>query len=234
MYCIREDTIAAAHYRAIHFLNALPEMDITEDGESVKQYSEPISIHVNYPQVSPQVVPGSLFGPKFQDEYVKKVLQITPMRNDGTDPVYTYGNRLRAYALSSFWYKVQRWLGFTSGLDQLTELVRRLEESPNTRRAVMCLWDPEIDAYSSEPPCMNLIQVKIELDSVNIVCFFRSNDMLSAWGMNIIAIAHLQKYLADILGYECGWIETISNNPHMYPIRDSYELNLILKANVKI
>jgi thymidylate synthase len=234
MYCIREDTIAAAHYRVIHFLNALPEMDITEDNEFVKQYPEPISIHINYPQVNPQIVPGSLFGPQFQNEYVRKVLKITPLRNDGTDPTYTYGNRLRAYPQSGFWEKIKKWFGFTSGLDQLCQVIQRLEDSPNTRRAVMCLWDPEIDSQSNEPPCMNLIQVCIHNDSVNLVCFFRSNDMLSAYGMNTYAIAQLQKHLADELDYECGWIETISNNPHMYPTRDAYELKHILKANVKV
>jgi len=234
MYCIREDTIAAAHYRAIHFLNALPEYSVTEDNELVKQYSEPLSIHVNYPQIEPQVVPGSLFGPQFQQEYVKKVLLVTPLKGDGTDPVYTYGNRLRAYPQSGFWYRLLKWLGFTEGCDQLKELMFRLEDSPNSRRAVMVTWDPEIDSQSDEPPCMDLVQVTIETDSVNVLAIFRSNDLLSAWGMNTIGLAGLQRYIADCLDYECGWIETVSNNPHIYFKRDAYELSQILKANVKI
>jgi len=53
---------------------------------------------------------------------------------------------------------------------------------------------------------------------------FRSNDMLSAAGANMFALAHLQKSVADRLGLPCGSYTHISLVPHVYYLRDLQEL----------
>lgn len=231
MYVIRADSIAEAHYDAIKLIMSVKTDTITQDEEVVRQLPEPLSVHITHPEKYPQVIPGSLFQDRFQQEYTRKVLSITPMKRDGTDPAYTYGNRLRAYPQSSFWYKLRNWLGFTEGLDQIERIKKLLEEAPETRRAVAITWDPEIDLYSYEVPCLDLVQLTVNDGKLNLVAYFRSNDILSAWGMNVLALYHLQNDLAVRLGLETGYLETISHNPHIYYIRDAYELKLIREAH---
>ncbi|MDD1723968.1 MAG: hypothetical protein LUQ07_02430, partial [Methanospirillum sp.] len=74
--------------------------------------------------------------------------------------------------------------------------------------------------------------------TLNLVCLFRSNDMLSAWGQNAYGLAHLQKYIctrinelqsSDKPRISSGWLETVSVSAHMYFHRDQLELNLFLE-----
>jgi thymidylate synthase len=55
---------------------------------------------------------------------------------------------------------------------------------------------------------------------VNGKYVFRSNDMLSAAGANMYALAHVQKSIADQLELPVGSYEHISISPHIYYIRD--------------
>ena len=58
-----------------------------------------------------------------------------------------------------------------------------------------------------------------------MIVYFRSNDMLSAYGANVFALATLQKRVAGELGIEIGWLETISASAHIYDLRDRDELD---------
>ncbi len=49
---------------------------------------------------------------------------------------------------------------------------------------------------------------------------FRSNDMLSAAGANMYALARLQQYIADAVGVKPGAYTHISLVPHIYYRRD--------------
>ncbi len=132
--------------------------------------------------------------------------------------------------------------GNLGGIDQIQRsIIDRLIESPNSRRAVAITWSPFHDSTRKEPPCLQIVQGIIDSsDHLNLVCLFRSNDMLSAWGQNAFGLAHMQSFILDEINKSrkerkqdlltIGWLETISISAHMYFTRDQLEL---MKFNQK-
>lgn len=126
--------------------------------------------------------------------------------------------------------------GNLGGIDQIqTSIIDRLIENPTSRRAVAITWSPVFDISREEPPCLQIVQCLIDKTRhLNLVCLFRSNDMLSAWGQNAYGLAHMQKFILDGInevrtknGQEPliqGWLETISVSAHMYVKRDQLEI----------
>jgi thymidylate synthase len=222
----------------------------------------------------------ALFGDRFLQAYQSTLYTITKRRNDGTDAVYTYGNRLRDYprAVSEVhpreqslktskcgviekimcrlgYQKIGRTMagattdvpqyagdGNGGGIDQIQmSIIDRLIENPESRRAVAITWVPHLDIERSEPPCLQIVQAFIDAQNViHLVCLFRSNDMLSAWGQNAYGLAHLLRFICDEINKErkrrnqpfltIGWLETISVSAHMYFTRDDYELRCYLEG----
>lgn len=126
--------------------------------------------------------------------------------------------------------------GNLGGIDQIqTSIIDRLIDNPSSRRAVAITWSPVMDITRDEPPCLQIVQCQVDKgDHLNLVCLFRSNDMLSAWGQNAFGLAHMQKYILDQINQARekkklplltqGWLETISVSAHMYITRDQLEL----------
>jgi len=221
---------------------------LTEDQEITYDPEEPVCIHIQSPMSSPMKSSASLFGDGFSEIYQSSLYTITRRKNDGTDATYTYGNRLRDYPVATRTGSGERHsqirriidrlmagIGYVprsqggdisyrgdgneGGIDQIqTSIIDRLVLNPSSRRAVAITWSPVIDSG----------------DHLNLVCLFRSNDMLSAWGQNAYGLAHMQKFILDGVnaGRERrgeqrltqGWLETISVSAHMYIRRDQLEL----------
>ena len=126
--------------------------------------------------------------------------------------------------------------GNLGGIDQIqTSIINRLIDNPSSRRAVAITWSPVMDITRDEPPCLQIVQCQIDkADHLNLICLFRSNDMLSAWGQNAYGLAHMQKFILDQINqarekkklplFTQGWLETISVSAHMYITRDQLEL----------
>ncbi|HWQ66419.1 MAG TPA: thymidylate synthase [Methanospirillum sp.] len=240
------------------------ETRVTEDDEITYDPEEPICIHIEAPFSSPMKSSASLFGDRFSDLYQASLYTITRRLNDGTDATYTYGNRLRDYPVAVFgspgdrsWSRrlldrLMQPLGYIpagsgggvtyqgdgneGGIDQIqTSIITRLIENPTSRRAIAITWVPDIDIKREEPPCLQIVQCLIDRSMrLNLVCLFRSNDMLSAWGQNAYGLAHMQDHILAAInaGREkkgqdpltLGWLETISISAHMYMKRDQLEL----------
>ena len=253
---------------------------ITEDGEQTYEPWTPICIHVSEPFSEPMKASAAFFGDRFLQAYQSTLYTITERRNDGTDAVYTYGNRLRDYPRAvpaarhsgeslkvsklGIIDQIMNWLGYQKidratdggidvllqyagdgnggGVDQIQmSIIDRLIENPESRRAIAITWVPHLDIKRSEPPCLQIVQAFIDAhNAIHLVCLFRSNDMLSAWGQNAYGLAHLLCFICDEINKErkrrnqplltIGWLETISVSAHMYFTRDDYELRRYLEG----
>lgn len=114
---------------------------------------------------------------------------------------YDYADRLSAH-----------W-----GENQVTGLVAQLRRSRDSRRAVASLWDPRVDAESSEPPCLNLVQVVIREGRLHLAAYIRSNDLFRAYPLNCYALAGLQERVAaDLDGVSPGALSILSFSAHVY------------------
>ena len=237
MLNVSTESIGAAHLEAVKKVCRFGVHDITEDGEHVVELEEPLCIHVSNPLHEYDKFIKSPYGVQFDEVYEGKVISVTPKRHDGTDAVYTYGNRFRDYLQPMI------ALGVTTpgsppvfnlygdgdlsddmhalGYDQLKKCLEKLRDNPSTRRAVMSTWIPWMDHESSEPPCVMVVSFEInKAKELSLVAFIRSNDILMAWGENAIGLTALQHYVSRQLGLHMGYLETISRNAHVYFKRD--------------
>lgn len=105
------------------------------------------------------------------------------------------------------------------GFDQLDAIVHMLKKTPNSRRAVLTMWDPtaDLESFSKDLPCNTHIYFRIKQGELDMTVCNRSNDMV--WGMlgaNIVHMSILQEYLASAIGVNVGRLHQFTNNLHVY------------------
>jgi thymidylate synthase len=111
-----------------------------------------------------------------------------------------------------------RIFSFQSKKNQLDEyVIPLLQEHPQTRRALVVLADPIVDAQS-ERNFVSLLSVWFRIidSKVCVTAVLRSNDFLLGWPANIYQTHLLQKYVADALGLACGSVTSLSLSAHYF------------------
>lgn len=105
------------------------------------------------------------------------------------------------------------------GADQLHMIVDILCADPESRRAVLTMWDPEEDLARAkrDVPCNTHIYFDCRGGKLNMTVCCRSNDMLwGAYGANVVHMSILQELIAAGVGVPVGVYHQFSNNFHMY------------------
>lgn len=113
-----------------------------------------------------------------------------------------------------------RWRRFFD-LDQLGIVIDLLNKQPQSRRAVIQIWDCEKDLHTHEKikdiPCNLIVTPWINNQLLDMTVFCRSNDVIwGAAGANAVQFSILQEYLATKIGVGVGSLYQISNNFHAY------------------
>lgn len=240
---ITVDTIAQGHEKVVRDIFLYGEELETEDGELTIEWPphNPYVIHINHPLKQPMVSESCMFGEKAMQQYVEQLLSLHPPGPNSA--TYYYSNRLFDYPLlrcdlenpqedDPYYYIGD---GNGDGFNQIYHsIIKRLSLSPKSRRAIAITWVPEMDVNSDEPPCLQLIQCFIRDQQLHMTCYFRSNDMLSAWGANAYGLAHLMKYMCDQIDQPItiGTLTTISSSAHIYWKRDKQELDEFKKRMI--
>jgi thymidylate synthase len=152
---------------------------------------------------------ASRFQQRFMKEYARALLE-------GSEAVFEYDYHGRLFK----WGERLSAGGAALCIDQIDYIVRKLRDSPESRRAVAITWNPFIDEELKECPCLQLVQCLIRENKLQMKVVFRSNDILTASGANMFALAHLQKSVADRLKLPCGSYTHVALVPHIYYIRD--------------
>lgn len=131
--------------------------------------------------------------------------------------------------------------------DQLKTVVRLLKADPDSRQAVLTMWDPVADLAQKKKdlPCNTHIYLRVrkqpglsvgrELTEqekkerwsppmtfnshvLDLTVCCRSNDAVwGAHGANVVHFSILQEYLAAKIGVGIGKLYQFSNNYHLYP-----------------
>ena len=130
-----------------------------------------------------------------------------------------YGPRLRNFGGRMFGDAI----GPTIPVDQLDAVIRELQANPTSRRAVLGIWDPLMDARRAgeEPwkdvPCNDFISFQSRLGELHAHVFVRSNDLMWGWsGINAFEWSVLQEVIASILGIEVGTLTFSISSLHAY------------------
>lgn len=105
-------------------------------------------------------------------------------------------------------------------LDQLNLVVKVLGQDPDSRQAVIQMWDAESDltlAPLMDRPCNTQIYLRIQDGMLDMGVTCRSNDIVwGCYGANAVHFSILQEYLAARLRILPGKLTQFSWNWHMY------------------
>ncbi len=111
------------------------------------------------------------------------------------------------------------WRWRNCGVDQIHAVCKMLSDDPNTRRAVISMWDfmKDLGKDSKDLPCNTHIYFRITDNQLHMTVCNRSNDLV--WGMlgaNIVHFSFLQEYIAHEVGADIGTLYQFTNNLHVY------------------
>lgn len=101
-------------------------------------------------------------------------------------------------------------------IDQIEYIIRKLKESPYSRRAQAITWRPLVDPFHEDPPCLQRIYMRVKNNKLLMQTTWRSRDLFRAWEANVNGMIRIQKYVADQLGIELGHYLDFSNSLHIY------------------
>ena len=110
-----------------------------------------------------------------------------------------------------------------NGVDQLARAYEALQNSPDTRQAVLQIWDSSIDLPKSDGtpsdvdiPCNVMSPLKVRNGKLEWLQVIRSNDLFLGVPHNFVQFMSLQEVMAGWLGVECGAYHQVSDSLHLY------------------
>ena len=128
-----------------------------------------------------------------------------------SSPAYTY-----SYGPRIFNY---------DGLDQINQfLIPLLKSDPNSRRGVVTVWNPKIDAnvHNKLLPGLILIDFKFRKGKLCATSVLRSNDLWFGWPASLYQTFVLQDYVAKELNVKIGSLSTFSTSAHIFKDQIEY------------
>lgn len=120
------------------------------------------------------------------------------------------------------------------GFDQVDAVIELLRSEPNTRRAVIQMWDPTHDlataGTSKDVPCNTAVYFTVKDGSLQMTVTNRSNDAVwGAYGANSVHMSFLQEFIAHAVGVPVGSYYQFSNDFHVYI--DRPDVARLIEAN---
>ncbi len=134
---------------------------------------------------------------------------------DGNNPDLhgAYGLRIRKWPEKIV---VEGEVDYTH-IDQIDYTVKKLRADPNSRQAVISLWDPIRDnEYSRDIPCNNTVTYTLRNGVLAQTVTIRSNDLVWGTPYNAVQFTHLHAYMAGLLGVKMGLFTYVIHNLHYY------------------
>jgi thymidylate synthase len=113
-----------------------------------------------------------------------------------------------------------QWRSWPAGdgrkIDQLSEVIRTIKTFPDSRRHIVCAWNPgEIDKMAL-PPCHVLFQFYVAGGKLSCQLYQRSADIFLGVPFNIASYALLTRMIAQVTGLKPGdFIHTLGD-AHIY------------------
>jgi thymidylate synthase len=102
------------------------------------------------------------------------------------------------------------------GIDQITQLVERLQNNPDSRRHLVTAWNPAEVERMALPPCHCLTQFYIGNGKLSCQLYQRSADIFLGVPFNIASYALLTQMLAQVCGYQPGEFVHTFGDAHLY------------------
>jgi thymidylate synthase len=107
-----------------------------------------------------------------------------------------------------------------NGHDQVDNIIATLKKKPESRRAVMQIFESGDGAGNQkEAPCTCTIQLAIRSNKLHMMTFMRSNDIYYGLPTDVFAFTMLQEVVARTLGVGLGKYRHAVGSLHLYDER---------------
>ena len=206
---VRGEKVAEVWVKLLHVVWRFGRISSTHYESQQKEILNLISVVSGEDPDHPEIPEYLHTTPEGLARYLPTVLEASPpgsQIDDGTGPKYTYGDRIRAYF----------------GVDQLQLVIEKLAREPESRSAVISLWDAANDYRGGGSPCLNHLWFRLVDDVLTLTAVIRSNDMFTAWPENAYSLRALQglarREIGGRLGRELslGDLVIVSESAHIY------------------
>lgn len=112
---------------------------------------------------------------------------------------------------------------YKHGINQLEKVYETLKNHPESRQAVILIWDPKIDLpyckgqpNNQDIPCNICSMLKIRNQKLEWTQIMRSNDLVLGLPYDIAQFISIQEILASWLDIEVGTYNHVSDSLHIY------------------
>ena len=102
--------------------------------------------------------------------------------------------------------------------DQYAPVIQRLKQDPDSRQAVVTIWNPELDLLPEKRdyPCTILHQFRIRDNKLNMSVYMRSNDVWLGAAYDFFQFTRVQIAIASVLGIAPGSYAHHVGSLHIY------------------
>ena len=222
MLTVTADNVNGAFITCLANLNMLGEREHTRNGVAVV-LPAPVSTLYMRPQervlFSRYRVPNPYF-------HLMEALWMLKGRNDLSFPAM-FNSGFKKYSddgVTLHGAYGHRWRQHF-GVDQISTVVKLLKDDPQSRRAVIAMYDPHTDGEvkgKKDIPCNTTIYFRVYEGALRMTVCCRSNDAVwGAYGSNVVHFSILQEFIASTLQLHVGPYWQISHNMHIY--QDHFE-----------
>lgn len=168
-------------------------------------------------------IPGRKFNPFFALAEIPWILS----GNGNVEWISYFNSNMRSFQdgnnpdfHGAYGLRIRRWesgRGFNSCVDQIVEMVKKLQADPFSRQAIISIWDParDNDEYK-DIPCNNHICYTLRDGKLHQTVTIRSNDVVWGTPHNAVQFTHLHAYVAGLLGVKMGLFTYVIHNLHYY------------------
>ena len=199
----------------------------TRNGPAIR-IPEPVLTRVKYPQQRVLFHKGRDANPIF---HALEGIWMLAGRRDVSFPEL-FNSRIGQYSddkkvfNAAYGYRMRRHFG----QDQLDDVIKLLRKDPESRQAVVQLWDSEdLTKKTFDKACNMQLIFEVLNNKLSMTVINRSND---AWfgyaGANIVHFTVIQEFVACALGLHMGEYRTFSNNLHIYT--ELYDANRYIES----
>lgn len=138
------------------------------------------------------------------DEFIDKIKNDQEFAKKYGDLGPVYGKQWRSFGIGE--YRV----------DQLKKVIEEIKTNPQSRRLIVCAWNPlEIDKMML-PPCHAFFQFYVNDNKLSCMLYQRSADLFLGVPFNIASYALLTMMVAKVCHLELGEFVHTIGDAHIY------------------
>ncbi len=124
-------------------------------------------------------------------------------------------------------YQWRSWNSPNGNIDQISEVIKQLKNSPDSRRMIVSAWNVADIGKMKLPPCHLLFQFYVAEGKLSCLMYQRSADVFLGVPFNIASYALLTMMIAQVSDLQLGEFVHVLGDAHLY-------LNHLEQANTQL